>query len=197
MVKSRGISTVSEAPENNPSPPFRGGGAERGSAGRVRWVSAAALKPAPSPQPSPPVGERGRDLIPVCTPTVPTLPTSACAARSRRPATQSAKKRGSLSAAPRCAAAPSPQADLDTFCHFGEPLLVFDAVEGFLWCQSQFDNYVGYLEATACRARPRTGRPPISSRPRLLRLRRPRTFARRPVISCRATPPSSSSKPAS
>jgi cell wall-associated NlpC family hydrolase len=42
--------------------------------------------------------------------------------------------------------APSPQADLDTFCHYGEKLLVFDEADGFLWCQSQFDNYVGYVE---------------------------------------------------
>jgi cell wall-associated NlpC family hydrolase len=44
--------------------------------------------------------------------------------------------------------APSPEADLDTFCHYGERLLVFDEADGFVWCQSQFDNYVGYIEAT-------------------------------------------------
>ncbi|MGE0257341.1 MAG: NlpC/P60 family protein [Alphaproteobacteria bacterium] len=43
--------------------------------------------------------------------------------------------------------APSLQAELDTFCHYGEPVLVFDERDGFLWCQSQFDRYVGYLEA--------------------------------------------------
>jgi cell wall-associated NlpC family hydrolase len=43
--------------------------------------------------------------------------------------------------------APSPKADLDTFCHYGERLLVFDEADGFVWCQSQFDNYVGYAEA--------------------------------------------------
>jgi cell wall-associated NlpC family hydrolase len=43
--------------------------------------------------------------------------------------------------------APSAQADLDNFCHYGERLLVFDEAAGFLWCQSLFDRYVGYLEA--------------------------------------------------
>jgi cell wall-associated NlpC family hydrolase len=43
--------------------------------------------------------------------------------------------------------APSPQAELDTFCHYGERLLVFDEAEGFVWCQSLFDGYVGYVEA--------------------------------------------------
>lgn len=42
---------------------------------------------------------------------------------------------------------PSPKADLDTFCHYGENLLVFDEADGFLWCQSLFDRYVGYIEA--------------------------------------------------
>src|SRR5713226_2461217 len=48
---------------NNWQAPLRpSGGRGRGparSAGRVRWVSAGALESAPSPQPSPPVGERG------------------------------------------------------------------------------------------------------------------------------------------
>jgi cell wall-associated NlpC family hydrolase len=43
--------------------------------------------------------------------------------------------------------APSHQAELDNFCHYGELLLVFDEADGFLWCQSQFDHYVGYVEA--------------------------------------------------
>jgi cell wall-associated NlpC family hydrolase len=43
--------------------------------------------------------------------------------------------------------APSPTADLDTFCHYGERLLVFDQADGFVWCQSLFDSYVGYIEA--------------------------------------------------
>lgn len=42
--------------------------------------------------------------------------------------------------------APSHKAELDTFCHYGERLLVFDEADGFLWVQSQFDNYVGYVE---------------------------------------------------
>jgi cell wall-associated NlpC family hydrolase len=52
--------------------------------------------------------------------------------------------------------APSPKADLDTFCHYGEGLLVFDEADGFLWCQSLCDRYVGYVEAAhaALRAAP-------------------------------------------
>jgi cell wall-associated NlpC family hydrolase len=43
--------------------------------------------------------------------------------------------------------APSAQAELDNFCHDGERLLVFDEADGFVWCQSLFDRYVGYIEA--------------------------------------------------
>jgi cell wall-associated NlpC family hydrolase len=35
--------------------------------------------------------------------------------------------------------------ELDTFCHYGERLLVFDEADGFFWCRSLFDGYVGYL----------------------------------------------------
>lgn len=42
--------------------------------------------------------------------------------------------------------AASPDAPLDTFFRFGEPMLVFDAGGEFAWCQSQFDSYVGYVE---------------------------------------------------
>jgi cell wall-associated NlpC family hydrolase len=43
--------------------------------------------------------------------------------------------------------APSSEAELDTFCHYGELLLAFDQADGFVWCQSLFDYYVGYVEA--------------------------------------------------
>lgn len=43
---------------------------------------------------------------------------------------------------------PSPAAELDTFCHYGERLLVFDEADGFVWCQSLFDRYVGYVDST-------------------------------------------------
>jgi cell wall-associated NlpC family hydrolase len=42
---------------------------------------------------------------------------------------------------------PAPQAETDTFYHYGEPLLVFDEAGGYAWCQSLFDGYVGYVEA--------------------------------------------------
>jgi cell wall-associated NlpC family hydrolase len=42
---------------------------------------------------------------------------------------------------------PKPQAELDTFCHYGEEVLVFDMAGGHAWCQSLFDGYVGYVEA--------------------------------------------------
>lgn len=40
-----------------------------------------------------------------------------------------------------------PSAETDTFCHYGEEVLVFDEAGGFAWCQSLFDGYVGYVEA--------------------------------------------------
>ncbi|MBV9586961.1 MAG: peptidase P60, partial [Alphaproteobacteria bacterium] len=42
---------------------------------------------------------------------------------------------------------PGTDAGLDTFYHYGEPVLVFDEGGGWAWCQSQHDGYVGYLEA--------------------------------------------------
>jgi cell wall-associated NlpC family hydrolase len=42
---------------------------------------------------------------------------------------------------------PALQAEIDTFCHYGEGLLIFDEVGGHAWCQSLFDGYVGYVEA--------------------------------------------------
>jgi hypothetical protein len=45
--------------------------------------------------------------------------------------------------------APQPDAALDTFFHYGEPVRVFDENDGYAWCQSRRDNYVGYVEASA------------------------------------------------
>jgi cell wall-associated NlpC family hydrolase len=42
---------------------------------------------------------------------------------------------------------PEPQAEIDTFYHYGERVLVFDEAGGYAWCQSLFDGYVGYVEA--------------------------------------------------
>lgn len=42
---------------------------------------------------------------------------------------------------------PNLPAETLTFYHYGEDLLVFDEADGFLWCQSLFDCYVGYVEA--------------------------------------------------
>ena len=38
-------------------------------------------------------------------------------------------------------------APLDTFYHFGEPVLLFEEARGKAWCQSLIDGYVGYVEA--------------------------------------------------
>jgi cell wall-associated NlpC family hydrolase len=45
--------------------------------------------------------------------------------------------------------APSPDAPIDTYFRGGESVLVFDDSGAFLWCQSRFDGYVGYVPATA------------------------------------------------
>jgi hypothetical protein len=45
--------------------------------------------------------------------------------------------------------APPPDAPVDTFFHYGETLRVFDEHDGFAWCQSGRDRYVGYIETTA------------------------------------------------
>ena len=42
---------------------------------------------------------------------------------------------------------PEPHALLDTYYHYGEPVLVFDETRGKAWCQSLVDGYVGYVEA--------------------------------------------------
>src|SRR5580704_11727521 len=43
--------------------------------------------------------------------------------------------------------APRPDAPLDTFFHFGEAVRVFDDSDGWAWCQSQRDDYVGYVQS--------------------------------------------------
>jgi cell wall-associated NlpC family hydrolase len=43
---------------------------------------------------------------------------------------------------------PEAQAEIDTFCHYGERVLVFGEAGGHAWCQSLFDFYVGYVEAS-------------------------------------------------
>lgn len=42
---------------------------------------------------------------------------------------------------------PEPRAEIDSFFHYGEQILVFDEAGGYAWCQSLFDGYVGYVEA--------------------------------------------------
>jgi hypothetical protein len=44
---------------------------------------------------------------------------------------------------------PQPESALDTFFHYGETLRVFDETDGYAWCQSRRDNYVGYVDAAA------------------------------------------------
>jgi cell wall-associated NlpC family hydrolase len=42
---------------------------------------------------------------------------------------------------------PEANDELDTFFHYGEEVVVFDVADGYAWCQSRFDGYVGYVEA--------------------------------------------------
>jgi cell wall-associated NlpC family hydrolase len=42
---------------------------------------------------------------------------------------------------------PDRQSELVTFYHYGEEVLVLDEADGFAWCQSLYDRYVGYVEA--------------------------------------------------
>ena len=44
---------------------------------------------------------------------------------------------------------PRPGSPLDTFFHYGEPVCVFAEADGFTWCQSRRDGYVGYVDAAA------------------------------------------------
>lgn len=45
--------------------------------------------------------------------------------------------------------APQPGAAVGTFFHYGEAVRVFDERDGFAWCQSDRDRYVGYVEMPA------------------------------------------------
>jgi cell wall-associated NlpC family hydrolase len=45
--------------------------------------------------------------------------------------------------------APQPGAAIDTFFHYGEAVRLFDERDGFAWCQSRRDSYVGYVAASA------------------------------------------------
>jgi cell wall-associated NlpC family hydrolase len=44
---------------------------------------------------------------------------------------------------------PRSAAPLDTFFHYGEAVRVFDESDGYAWCQSRRDSYVGYVAASA------------------------------------------------
>lgn len=45
--------------------------------------------------------------------------------------------------------APQREAALDTFFHYGEAVRVFEDKDGYAWCQSLRDSYVGYVDAAA------------------------------------------------
>jgi len=42
--------------------------------------------------------------------------------------------------------APAAEAPLDTYYHYGEPVLVFEKAGGWAWCQSLKDGYIGYID---------------------------------------------------
>ena len=46
---------------------------------------------------------------------------------------------------------PSQDSALDTFFHYGEEVRVFEERDGYAWCQSERDRYVGYIEAVTLR----------------------------------------------
>lgn len=48
--------------------------------------------------------------------------------------------------------APDPEAAVDTFFTAGEPVDLFDTADGWAWCQSRDDGYVGYVAAEALAA---------------------------------------------
>lgn len=48
----------------------------------------------------------------------------------------------------------APEAPLDTFFQYGEPVLVFETGADYAWCQSLFDGYVGYVEDRHVALRP-------------------------------------------
>ncbi len=41
--------------------------------------------------------------------------------------------------------APNESSEVQTYYYFGEEITVFDRVGDYLWCQSSFDRYVGYV----------------------------------------------------
>ena len=43
--------------------------------------------------------------------------------------------------------APQPEAAVVTFFHYGEAVRVFEEKDGYAWCQSLRDSYVGYVDA--------------------------------------------------
>jgi len=45
--------------------------------------------------------------------------------------------------------AAQPDAAVETFFHYGEAVRVFDACDGYAWCQSRRDSYVGYVDDSA------------------------------------------------
>jgi cell wall-associated NlpC family hydrolase len=45
--------------------------------------------------------------------------------------------------------APQTGAPIDTFFHYGEAVRVFDQSDGYAWCQSRRDRYVGYVDGAA------------------------------------------------
>jgi cell wall-associated NlpC family hydrolase len=45
--------------------------------------------------------------------------------------------------------APRAEAPIDTFFHYGEAVRVFDQSDGYAWCQSRRDLYVGYVDDSA------------------------------------------------
>ncbi len=47
---------------------------------------------------------------------------------------------------------PKQDSPLDTFFHYGEAVSVFEERDGYAWCQSGRDRYVGYVEAATLRA---------------------------------------------
>jgi cell wall-associated NlpC family hydrolase len=44
--------------------------------------------------------------------------------------------------------APDAEAEVATFCHYGDAVWVFDDADGYCWCQAVVDRYVGYVAAS-------------------------------------------------
>ncbi len=63
--------------------------------------------------------------------------------------------------------AADPGSPLDTFYHYGEPVLLFEEAGNWAWCQSLDDGYVGYLErGQICYEQPDMKSPTIDFLPR-------------------------------